>query len=322
MKKTLLILLLLASSAFGQAVGYVGAMENLVTYKYPDTTKKMNYADFVFSYPTTVISGGIVGNFYDTVRGYPHYADSQTVFADFQLDSIGVHGVKVIVRFTDGSTFTDNSGWTCDNRDTVFSSSGGGSGSGTGNYDVRMYAKCGSSYLSRVKFRAVSSGGGTSWYAWSNPSGYAIFALDSGSWLIYGSLPNYGQTVLPDTILVTGDEYDTTTFLPFAIVSQPLGPLCWLYGSFSTFMGTYARGATATVTLFSDSTTVRYGTTAVSKAEQTAKTDTNGIFYLGVYPNSVLSDTLSTYIVRVKYLGATIYEGYVTVPDSVNYEVR
>lgn len=315
-----MIILLMASAVFGQAVTYLGS-SGLVTYTYADTSKKMDSCLFLISFPTYPSR-----NVYDTVRAYPLFPDSLTCYANVDLDSIGVHGVQVIPYFTDASSFTDNSGWTCDNRDTSFGSSSSPtpcprSIGGSGDYDVRIYAKSGAFFLQGVPFRVTNSGGGTDYYWWTNADGYASASLDSGTWYVYGSQAGYGQVTSPETILVDSALYDTVLFTQFA--SDGAHAICYIN------MGLLQLGApTRTYKLTATPNRKAWEGNTLYLQNEYATIDTSGLLRLNLLRSSQVApigkDTLKyTFIVEStsgeRYYNAT--KSAVFVPDSTSFRI-
>ncbi len=153
----------------------------------------------------------------------------------------------------------------------------------------------------------------------SDSQGRGFFALDNGVFCVRLYKPGW-QFVVPETLVVDGDE-DTTYYAEaFDPGSPPQASLCRVYGwvydiNDQPMVGTKIEASIKIVPL-------RYQNVLISPYYQSAVTDEDGYWYLDLYPNSVLSPSDTKYIFHIFSASGTILRLEVEVPDQTSWELQ
>jgi hypothetical protein len=153
----------------------------------------------------------------------------------------------------------------------------------------------------------------------SDSQGRGFFALDNGVYRVRLYKPGW-QFVVPETLTVDGDEDTIYYAQAFDPGMPPQASLCRVYGwvydiNDQPVVGTKIEAGIKRVPL-------RYQNVLISPYHTSALTDTQGFWYLDVYPNSALSPVDTKYIFNIFSPSGTILRLEAEVPDQTSWELQ
>ncbi len=189
------------------------------------------------------------------IGGTSNWSDAQrdSVLAALMNNHVLKVGDSVITDMSSFNAALDNDTTLVNFLRAALSQTGGGDCGGTGLYAVNIYAIDTSQVdtaVANVKITVTTLAGGSPLWRWTNTSGYKTFNLDSGSYLVRGSLWGYAWAA-GDTILVTGNETDTLE--GYNTIPLPSAPAdsnyCTAWFDFSGVGGSMIKGIEVTATL-------------------------------------------------------------------------
>ncbi|UCB53090.1 MAG: hypothetical protein JSV10_03125, partial [Candidatus Zixiibacteriota bacterium] len=170
------------------------------------------------------------------------------------------------------------------------------SGAGTGANSVVIRCRD-SSDSSAVAFAQIqvldSTESSTIGLLTSDSQGRGFFALDPGAYRVRLYKPGW-QFVVPETLTVDGDEDRTYYAQAFDPGIPPQASLCRVYGWVYDINDQPVVGAKIEAGI--KEVPLRYQYVLISPYHKSTLTDTQGFWYLDIYPNSVLSPADTKYI--------------------------
>jgi len=195
-----------------------------------------------------------------------------------------------------------------------------GAGTGTNSVLIRCRDSSDSSAVAFAQIQVLdSTESSTIGLLTSDSQGRGFFALDQGAYRVRLYKPGW-QFVVPETLLVTGDEDKTYYAQAFDPGMPPQASLCRVYGwvhdiNDQPVVGTKIEAGIRTVPL-------RYQNLLISPYHKSTLTDTQGYWYLDIYPNSVLSPADTKYMFHVFSPSGTIMRLEADVPDLTSWELQ
>jgi len=153
----------------------------------------------------------------------------------------------------------------------------------------------------------------------SNSSGQASFALDNGIYKLRMFKSGWVFTV-PESIIVSGNLSDSFYANLFDPGNPPAVNLCRVYGWIRDLKGQPVAGVTVEAKI--SITPLRYQTVLVSPYYKTTSTDSDGYWYLDLYPNSILSPSNSQYDFTIYIPYGTILRMKTAVPQQNSWELQ
>ena len=332
-----------ASDASGQTGNYVA---NAVAYKFDGShtdTKTWSWTVVeTFDSLTNAITNNNKANFRADVSGLLEKADSalymRTDWGNLKNQNASVNLGQTRLAFVDTvdsvnhpgfepidtsqiRTMNDNNQWGASfvwNHPVRTLTSG----AGTGSHSVVIRCRD-SSDSSAVAFAQIqvldSTESSTVGLLTSDSQGRGFFALDQGTYLVRLYKPGWQFTV-PETLIVTGDEDKTYYAQAFDPGMPPQASLCRVYGwihdiNDQPMVGTKIEAGIPTVPL-------KCQNLLISPYHKSTVTDTEGYWYLDVYPNCLLSPADTKYIFHVFSPSGTILRLEADVPDMTSWELQ
>jgi len=153
----------------------------------------------------------------------------------------------------------------------------------------------------------------------TNPSGQATFALDNATYKVRMFKPGW-QFNVPESLVVSGNTNQTYYAEVFSPGSPPSADLCRVYGWIKDLKGEPIVGATVEAKI--SSSPLRYQTVLISPYYKTTSTDSDGYWYLDLYPNSKLtpSDTQYDFTIYIPY--GTVLKLKTAIPGQSSWELE
>jgi hypothetical protein len=152
----------------------------------------------------------------------------------------------------------------------------------------------------------------------SNALGQSVFALNDGIYKVRMFKPGWQFTV-PESIIVSGNTVDTFYAEFFDPGSPPSAELCRVYGWVQDLKGQPVVGATIEAKIFN--APLRYQSVLISPYYKTTTTDSDGYWYLDLYPNSKLSPSGTKYDFTIYIPYGTILKLKATIPEEASWEL-
>jgi len=152
----------------------------------------------------------------------------------------------------------------------------------------------------------------------TNPSGQATFALDNAIYKVRMFKPGWQFTV-PESLVVSGNSSVTFYASVFDPGLPPSAELCRVYGWIKDLKGLPVVGAVIDAKIAS--TPLRYQSVLISPYYRTTNTDSEGYWYLDLYPNSKLSPSSTQYDFTIYIPYGTILKLKNTVPEQSSWEL-
>ncbi|MFH0930317.1 MAG: hypothetical protein V1890_00055 [Candidatus Zixiibacteriota bacterium] len=153
----------------------------------------------------------------------------------------------------------------------------------------------------------------------TNPSGQATFALDNAIYKVRMFKPGWQFTV-PESLVVSGNSSATLYASAFDPGLPPSAELCRVYGWIKDLKGLPVVGAVIDAKIVS--TPLRYQSVLISPYYKTTNTDSEGYWYLDLYPNSKLSPSSTQYDFTIYIPYGTILKLKSTVPEQSSWELQ
>lgn len=152
----------------------------------------------------------------------------------------------------------------------------------------------------------------------TNASGKANFALDNDTLLVRIYKPGWIFTV-PETLRVSGNT-DTTYYADlFNPGSPPSAELCRVYGWIKDIQNLPLSGAKIEASI--KIVPLKYQDVIISPYFKSTSTDSEGYWYLDLYPNSGLSPDTTQYEFLIYSSQGTILRLKTMVPDQSSWEL-
>jgi hypothetical protein len=195
------------------------------------------------------------------------------------------------------------------------------SGSGTGTYEVKIITKQ-SSDSSEIVGATVqvlnSTQSSTIGLLSTGSNGDATFALDADTFKVRMYKPGW-QFVVPETAVVSND----TTITYYADIFNPGNPpsadLCRVYGWIKDINNLPVVGAKVEAKV--KIAPLRFGSIVISPYYKIATTDSDGYWYLDLYPNIDLTPNNTKYQFFIYSPAGTILNLAATVPHQGSWEL-
>ncbi|MDP3025276.1 MAG: hypothetical protein Q8O10_07045 [candidate division Zixibacteria bacterium] len=153
----------------------------------------------------------------------------------------------------------------------------------------------------------------------SNSTGQATFALDNGIYKLRMYKSGWVFTV-PESIIVSGNLADTFYANAFNPGNPPVANLCRVYGWIRDLKGQPV--ASVTVEAKISTTPLRYQTVLISPYYKTTSTDSDGYWYLDLYPNSILTPSNTQYDFTIYIPYGTILKLKTSVPEQSSWQLQ
>jgi hypothetical protein len=153
----------------------------------------------------------------------------------------------------------------------------------------------------------------------TNPSGQATFALDNAIYKVRMFKPGW-QFNVPESLVVSGNSTATFYASVFDPGLPPSAELCRVYGWIKDLKGLPVVGAVIDAKIVS--TPLRYQSVLISPYYKTTNTDSEGYWYLDLYPNSKLSPSSTQYDFTIYIPYGTILKLKSTVPEQSSWELQ
>ncbi len=150
----------------------------------------------------------------------------------------------------------------------------------------------------------------------TDASGKAAFALDNDTLLVRMYKPGWIFNV-PETLIVSGNT-DTIYYAdPFDPGSPPSADLCRVYGWIKDIQNLPLSGAKIEASI--KAVPLRYQGVVISPYFKSATTDSDGYWYLDLYPNSILSPDATQYEFLIYSTQGTILRLKAVVPEQSSW---
>jgi hypothetical protein len=153
----------------------------------------------------------------------------------------------------------------------------------------------------------------------TNPSGQATFALDNAIYKVRMFKPGW-QFNVPESLVVSGNSTATFYASVFDPGLPPSAALCRVYGWIKDLKGLPVVGAVIDAKIVS--TPLRYQSVLISPYYKTTNTDSDGYWYLDLYPNSRLSPSNTQYDFTIYIPYGTILKLKTTIPEQSSWELQ
>lgn len=153
----------------------------------------------------------------------------------------------------------------------------------------------------------------------SNSSGQAIFALDNGIYKLRMYKSGWVFTV-PESIIVSGNLADTFYANLFNPGNPPAANLCRVYGWIRDLKGQPV--ASVIIEAKISTTPLRYQTVLISPYYRTTSTDSDGYWYMDLYPNSTLTPSNTQYDFSIYIPYGTILKLKTSVPEQSSWQLQ
>ncbi|OGC94200.1 MAG: hypothetical protein A2W25_04970 [candidate division Zixibacteria bacterium RBG_16_53_22] len=151
-------------------------------------------------------------------------------------------------------------------------------------------------------------------------NGRGIAELDAGGYFVAITANNYAPYT--DTLVVGRDSTWTLSMAPFDPGDPPSPDLCRVYGWVYDITGQRLEGVTVSAEIPAEYHPVKYGNVVITPFERDATSDSDGYWEIDLFPNVVLSDTSSKYLITMEYPSGVILRSETAVPDSVWWQFR
>jgi hypothetical protein len=195
-----------------------------------------------------------------------------------------------------------------------------GAGTGTNSVVIRCRDSSDSSSVAFAQIQVLdSTESSTIGLLTSDSQGRGFFALDQGAYRIRLYKPGW-QFVVPETLTVDGDEDRTYFAQAFDPGNPPQASLCRVYGWVHDIKDQPVVGAKIEAGI--RSVPLRYQNLLISPYHNSTLTDTQGFWYLDIYPNSMLSPVNTKYVFHVFSPSGTILRLEVDVPNLTSWELQ
>ncbi len=195
------------------------------------------------------------------------------------------------------------------------------SGAGSGSNQVTIYTLQSSDSIpvSAVQVQVLNQNqSATEGLLTSDALGQSIFALNGGIYKIRMFKPGWQFTV-PESIIVSGNTADTF-YSEIFDPGTPLTPeLCRVYGWVQDLKGQPLAGATIEAKV--SNAPLKFQSVLISPYYKTTNTDSDGYWYLDLYPNSRLSPPNTQYDFTIYIPYGTILRLKTTVPEQLSWEL-
>ena len=153
----------------------------------------------------------------------------------------------------------------------------------------------------------------------TNASGKAVFALNEDTFLVRMSKPGWVFNV-PETLIVTGN-IDTIYYADiFNPGSPPSAELCRVYGWIKDIQNLPLSEVKIEASI--QIVPLKYQGVIISPYFRSTSTDSEGYWYLDLYPNSALSPDTTQYEFLIYSTKGTILRLKATVPDQSSWELN
>lgn len=195
------------------------------------------------------------------------------------------------------------------------------SGVGSGSNQVTIYTLQSSDSIpvSAVQVQILNQNqSATEGLLTSNVLGRSIFALNDGIYKVRMFKPGWQFTV-PESIIVSGNTADTFYAEIFDPGTPPSPELCRVYGWVQDLKGQPLAGATIEAKI--SNAPLRYQSVLISPYYKTTNTDSDGYWYLDLYPNSKLSPSNTQYDFTIYIPYGTILKLKTTVSEQASWEL-
>jgi len=153
----------------------------------------------------------------------------------------------------------------------------------------------------------------------SNPTGQATFALDNGIYKLRMYKSGWVFTV-PESIIVSGNLSDTFYADLFNPGNPPAANLCRVYGWIRDLKGQPVAGVTVEAKI--STTPLRYQIVLISPYYKTTSTDSDGYWYMDLYPNSILTPSNTQYDFTIYIPYGTILKLKTVVPEQSSWQLQ
>lgn len=195
-----------------------------------------------------------------------------------------------------------------------------GAGSGANSVVIRCKDSSDSSAVALAQIQVLdSTESSTIGLLTSDSQGRGFFALDNGVYCVRLYKPGW-QFSVPETLRVDGDE-DTTYYAPaFDPGQPPQASLCRVYGwiydiNNEPLTGTKIEAGIKRMPL-------RYQNLIISPYHKSTVTDSDGYWYLDLYPNSNLTPSGTKYIFHIFSPTGTVLRMESEVPSQASWELQ
>lgn len=195
------------------------------------------------------------------------------------------------------------------------------SGVGSGSNQVTIYTLQSSDSIpvSAVQVQMLNQNqSATEGLLTSNALGQSIFALNDGIYKVRMFKPGWQFTV-PESVTVSGNTADTFYAEIFDPGTPPSPELCRVYGWVQDLKGQPLAGATIEAKI--SNAPLRYQSVLISPYYKTTNTDSDGYWYLDLYPNSRLSPPSTQYDFTIYIPYGTILKLKTIVPEQASWEL-
>lgn len=195
------------------------------------------------------------------------------------------------------------------------------SGAGTGSNQVTITVKnsADSTVINGVQVQVLNQPqSATEGLLTSTSLGQAVFALNSGVYKVRLFKPGYVFTV-PESVTVSGNTSSTLYGSAFNPGSPPSAALCRVYGYVKDINNLPVVGAK--IEALNKTVPLKYQSAVISPYYKTTVTDTNGYWYLDLFPNSVLTPSDSKYRFNIHVPSGSVLRIETTVPNQTSWEL-
>ncbi len=196
------------------------------------------------------------------------------------------------------------------------------SGSGTGANQVTLTVKdAGDSVtvLNGVRVQVLNqTQTSTEGLLTSNSLGQAIFALNNATYKVRLFKPGY-VFVVPESVIVAGTTIKTFYGSAFDPGTPPSPALCRVYGYVKDINNLPVVGAKIEALI--KTVPVRYQNVLISPYYKTTITDSNGYWFLDLYPNAILNPSNTKYLFTVTVTSGAILKLETLVPNQSSWEL-
>jgi hypothetical protein len=194
-----------------------------------------------------------------------------------------------------------------------------GAGAGTNQVVITTKQSSDSTPIASVQMQVLNyEQTATAGLLTTNPSGQATFALDNAIYKVRMFKPGWQFTV-PESLVVSGNSSATFYASVFDPGLPPSAELCRVYGWIKDLKGLPVVGAVIDAKIVS--TPLRYQSVLISPYYRTTNTDSEGYWYLDLYPNSKLSPSSTQYDFTIYIPYGTILKLKNTVPEQSSWEL-
>lgn len=195
-------------------------------------------------------------------------------------------------------------------------------GSGSGANQVILYTRSlsdSTTPLNGVQVQVLNnSQTSTEGILFSSSLGQTVFALNNGTYKVRLFKPNYIFTV-PESVMVSGNVEKTFYGSLFDPGLPPQASLCRVYGWIYDINNLPVVGAQIEVEI--KTVPVRYQNLLLSPFYKTATTDSNGYWFIDLYPNSILTPDSTKYTFYIHLSSGTILRLEKEVPNQASWQL-